>query len=89
MVAHNPPSPAESACLPVIPLPIALMSPMDSFLRSMTEDSPTADFQSAGRGSFPGRTTSQRQLLRVRKRTCTHTKTSASGSMTRLARIST
>jgi len=63
MVEHNPAPSADNTHPPVIPLPIALWSPVNSFLSSMTEDTPAAEFRSVGRGSFQGRRASQRQPL--------------------------
>ena len=77
MVEHNPPSPADGARTPVIPLPIALyVSPVNSFLSSMTGDSPAADFRSVGRGSFQRKKTSQRRPRRAPRQFCVHTKIS-------------
>jgi hypothetical protein len=75
MVEHNPPAPADRSRTPVIPLPIASMSPVNSFLSSTTGDSPAADLRSVGKGSFQRKQTSLRQ--RVPKRFCAHAKISA------------
>jgi hypothetical protein len=52
MVEHNPPASADRLRTPVIPLPIALLSPVISFSSSMTAASRAADFRSVGRGAF-------------------------------------
>jgi hypothetical protein len=65
MIEHNPPSSADSAQPPVIPLPVALYVSGELILSSMTGDNPAVDFRSVGRGSFQRKKTSQKQPSRV------------------------
>jgi len=77
MVEHNPPPSADSARPPVIPLPVALYVSDELIFELYDGGQPCRDFRSAGRGSLQRRKTSQRELLRVPKRACAHTKISA------------
>jgi hypothetical protein len=65
MIENSPPGPPDLARPLVIPRPLRSMSPVNSFLSSMTEDSRAVDFRSSGRGSFQKRTTNQRQQRKV------------------------
>ena len=77
MVVHNPPSSADSARPPVIPLPVALYVSNELILELYDGGQPSVDFRSAGSGLFQERTTSHRQPCRVPQRANAHAKISA------------
>ena len=51
MVEHNPPPSADNT-RQLLLFQLRSMSPMNSFLNSMTEDSPAVDFRSVGSGLY-------------------------------------
>jgi len=77
MDEHNPPPPADSACVPVIPLPIALYVSEGLIFELYDGGQPSCSFRSVGRGSFRQRKMRRGQPLKVRKRSHAHTKSSA------------
>lgn len=77
MVEHNPPPSADSARPPVNPCQSRSMSPMNSFLSSITGTALPQLFDPLGQARSIRRKASQMQPLRVPQRACAHTKISA------------
>jgi hypothetical protein len=77
MVVHNPPSSADSARPPVIPLPVALYVSNELILELYDGGTAARRFSIRWERFVPGKTTSHRQPRRVPRRANAHAKISA------------